>query len=230
MPGLAHIIDPLPLFGVMAGAFGISAIQIGRSAMGSSFSALSRLFRADPDAERDYARASVNAVDRIAELEGLPRTDTLHAGSAFLRESVRRLAGCEHVERFATWAEQNVRDRADRHARVVAFWDAVADAGPAMGMAGTILGLIAMFTNMDDPATVGPGMALALLTTLYGMILANMIAGPIARRLEQLSGREIAWQQELTDRLIAIGRREEAAILHAALPGKPRKSGMREAA
>jgi len=228
MPGLAHLIDPLPLFGVVAGALAIATVQIGKTAVGPAFSALSRLFRADPDNDRNFARAALNAVDRIAELQGLPRTDQVKARPGFLAEAVRRLADCADVDRFALWAGQAIADRADRHARVVGFWDAVADAAPAMGMAGTILGLVSMFASMDDPATIGPAMAIALLATFHGMVIANMIAGPIARRLERLSALEIAWQRELAERLVAIGRRETAPSI--ASPAHSRKSALREVA
>lgn len=228
MPGLLHMIDPLPLLAVLAGAFAIATVQIGRTSFGAAFSALSRLFGADPDGDRDFARAALNAVDRIAQLQGLPRTDRVKARPGFLAEAVHRLAEGADIDRFALWAGQSIADRADRHARVVAFWDAVADAAPAMGMAGTILGLVSMFAGMDDPATIGPAMAFALLTTFHGMVIANIIAGPIARRLERLSATEIAWQRELGERLVAIGRRE--VVPPAAAPLHMRKAAMREAA
>jgi chemotaxis protein MotA len=228
MPGLLHMIDPLPLFAVVAGAFAIATIQIGGTSFGPAFSALARLFRADPDADRDFARATLGAVDRIAQLQGLSRTDRVKARPGFLAQAVHRLADGGDIDRFALWAGQSITDRADRHARVIAFWDAVADAAPAMGMAGTILGLVSMFAAMDNPATIGPAMALALLTTFHGMVIANMVAGPIARRLERLSAAEIAWQRTLAERLVAIGRRE--ALPPVAIAAALRKSAMREAA
>ena len=81
-----------------------------------------------------------------------------------------------------------------------------------MGMAGTILGLIGMFAGMRDPATIGPSMALALMTTLHGMVLANAVAGPIANRLAGLSERELAWQEALVDRMIVLARREPGML------------------
>ena len=63
----------------------------------------------------------------------------------------------------------------------------MADAAPALGMAGTVIGLIGMFAAMDDPALMGPAMALAMLTTLYGLVLGAVLFGPIASRLERLS-------------------------------------------
>ena len=83
-----------------------------------------------------------------------------------------------------------------------------AEAAPAMGMIGTVIGLIGMFAAMDDPATIGPAMALALLTTLYGLIFSAAVAGPIAGRLERLSMAERRWQQTALARLEALARAE----------------------
>ena len=77
-------------------------------------------------------------------------------------------------------------DRRARHEKVHKFWLSVADTAPALGMAGTIIGLIAMFAAMDDPASIGPAMALALLTTLYGLVIANIIAEELVRLADDL--------------------------------------------
>ena len=63
------------------------------------------------------------------------------------------------------------------------FFSFAQDLAPAMGMIGTLLGLVLMMGNMTDPRTIGPGMAVALLTTLYGAILANVIFSPLAQRI-----------------------------------------------
>jgi chemotaxis protein MotA len=65
-----------------------------------------------------------------------------------------------------------------------------------------------MFAVMDDPSRIGPGMALALLTTLYGIVLSSAIAGPIAARLERLSEAELAWQRWTFERLEQLARAE----------------------
>ncbi len=70
---------------------------------------------------------------------------------------------------------------------------------------------------MDDPAALGPAMALALLTTFYGVVIANMIAAPIAARLADLSERELAWQQEVVARMLGIARRENAPLRRASI-------------
>jgi chemotaxis protein MotA len=77
-----------------------------------------------------------------------------------------------------------------------------------MGMIGTILGLAGLFTAMDDPAKMGPAMAMAVLTTLYGLVLAACIANPLAARLERLSAAELRWQKAALARLEQLARGE----------------------
>ncbi len=67
---------------------------------------------------------------------------------------------------------------------------ATAEVAPAMGMIGTLIGLVKMLSNMDDPKSIGPAMAVALLTTLYGAVLANAFATPIAEKLKLRSNEE----------------------------------------
>jgi chemotaxis protein MotA len=72
-----------------------------------------------------------------------------------------------------------------RHERGADIWSSIGDFGPAMGMIGTLVGLVQMLANMSDPKSIGPAMAVALLTTLYGAFLANVIAFPIQQKLKQ---------------------------------------------
>jgi chemotaxis protein MotA len=72
-----------------------------------------------------------------------------------------------------------------RHERGSDVWGAIGDFAPAMGMIGTLVGLVQMLANMSDPKSIGPAMAVALLTTLYGAFLANVIAFPIQQKLKQ---------------------------------------------
>jgi chemotaxis protein MotA len=67
---------------------------------------------------------------------------------------------------------------------------AIGEAAPAFGMFGTLVGLVQMLANMEDPATIGPAMAVAMLSTLYGVLIANLIALPIADKIEGKSAIE----------------------------------------
>lgn len=80
---------------------------------------------------------------------------------------------------------------AERHARGKALLDGIGKYGPAFGMIGTLIGLVCMLQEMDDPSKIGPGMAVALLTTLYGALLANLVALPLADKLGTRSEEEL---------------------------------------
>lgn len=78
-----------------------------------------------------------------------------------------------------------------RHAKMHQLFSQIADVAGAMGMVGTLIGLVAMLANLADPAAVGPAMAIALLTTLYGSLMGTGFAGPIGNRLAVKSALEI---------------------------------------
>ncbi len=91
------------------------------------------------------------------------------------------------------------------------------DTAPAMGLVGTVIGLVRMLADLERPADIGPAMAVALLTTLYGVVLAHAVLLPLARRAEALAGRArlLAELERLT--VLALARREPPALLRGRL-------------
>ncbi len=214
---LSQLLNPATLAAMLLGCALVALVQNGPGAFWRAFSALSALWRSDPERDMTLARATMNRVDHVAQLRGLQCTDRVRAGNSFLAMAIRKLADTETVDRFEIWAEQALADRRTRHEKVHKVWLSIADAAPALGMAGTIIGLVAMFAAMEDPSKIGPAMALALLTTLYGVIISNLIAAPIAARLADLSERELAWQTELCQRMLRVARRETAPVRRASI-------------
>ncbi len=92
----------------------------------------------------------------------------------------------------------------ERHSTGADIFTALTNMAPAMGMIGTLVGLVAMLANMDDPKSIGPAMAVALLTTLYGAIIANGITDPIAAKLKLRAGEEAMSKSLVIDALLAI--------------------------
>lgn len=214
---VGQMFDPLTLLAMLGGIALVALFQNGGQAMARGFAALVPLLRADPARDRDSARGAMLKIDQVAQLRGLACTDRVKTANPFIAEAARRLANVDKIEQFDLWAAQAIADRAQRHGAGQKLWLSIADAAPALGMAGTIIGLVSMFAGMNDPATLGPSMALALLTTFYGVVIANMIAAPIAARLADLSERELAWQREVVERMRAIARRETAPVRRAAI-------------
>lgn len=88
---------------------------------------------------------------------------------------------------------------------------------PAMGMIGTLIGLVQMLKNMDDPNKIGPAMAIALLTTLYGSLMANVIFLPLAKKLEERSNEEYQVMELVREGVIAIQKGEHPALMREKL-------------
>lgn len=123
---------------------------------------------------------------------------------------------------------------AERHASGKAIFDAVGRYAPAFGMIGTLIGLIVMLKNMDDPSAIGPGMAVALLTTLYGALIANLVALPIADKLARRSQEELLLKTIIVRGIMSIQSGDNPRIvehkLRTFLPPSVRQEQGREAA
>ncbi len=94
----------------------------------------------------------------------------------------------ELIEQIMTNELENL---GERHDAGKAMLDCLGKYAPAMGMIGTLVGLVIMLQNMSDPSKIGPGMAVAILTTLYGALIANAICGPLSDRLARRNAEEI---------------------------------------
>ncbi len=90
-------------------------------------------------------------------------------------------------------------------------------AAPVFGMIGTLVGLVIMLGRMDDPSTIGPGMAVALLTTLYGLLFANVLCLPLARKLKHRSSEELLCKTIILSGVLAIQRGDHPRLVEQKL-------------
>lgn len=95
-------------------------------------------------------------------------------------------------------------NQVERHETGKGLIDAVGKYAPAFGMIGTLVGLVAMLAKLDDPAAIGGGLAIALLTTLYGALLSNAVANPLADRLARRSGEEVLYKTIVIQGVMSI--------------------------
>lgn len=114
----------------------------------------------------------------------------------------------------------------ERHDIGKKIFKSIGDMAPAMGMIGTLIGLVQMLSNMEDPKSIGPAMAVALLTTLYGAMIANIFALPLAEKLGLRSDEERMTKSMIIDGVTGIqeGRNPKviASMLQTYLPGSKR--------
>jgi len=128
--------------------------------------------------------------------------------SRFLGQAAALVADglpAEEIESILT--QEKIATR-ERHIRSAGVLRRASDVAPAMGLIGTLVGLIQMLGNLDDPSTIGPSMAVALLTTFYGAVLANMVFQPLANKLERNSDNELMVNRIYTIGATSISRQE----------------------
>jgi chemotaxis protein MotA len=101
----------------------------------------------------------------------------------------------------------------ERHEQGIGMWESMALLSPAFGMIGTLIGLVNMLQNLDDPTTIGPAMAVAILTTLYGSLIANVVALPISKKLKYRSDQEVQEKELIAQGLLSILVRETPRFL-----------------
>ena len=135
----------------------------------------------------------VDLIEQIIEMANIARKDGLIAlegqdiKNHFLAKGIGLLVDSTPADIIESSLENELSLMKSRHENAALMYRSWADIAPAMGMIGTLCGLVGMLQNMDYPKAIGPAMAIALLTTLYGALIANVIAKPIAEKLEGYS-------------------------------------------
>lgn len=187
-PGLAPFLDPLALTIVGGGTAAAVVLRTPVRDLVRGISALRLLGRRRFDATPLLAQTA--ALTRIAKRHGLIALDRSVIEDPDIATAVAAIvdgAGPADVEALFHHLQTA---RTERHRAAFEVWSGAAEAAPAMGMIGTLVGLVELFTAMRDPAAIGGAMAVALLTTLYGAALANLVAVPIATRLKRKARNE----------------------------------------
>ncbi|AHI28922.1 MotA/TolQ/ExbB proton channel family protein [Marinobacter similis] len=174
-------------------------------------------------------------VAQIARKEGVLGLEGRDVESPFLAQGIQMLVDGQDGDTIKQLLSKERLMTLDHNRSGAKVFTALADVGPAMGMIGTLIGLVQMLSNMEDPKSIGPAMAVALLTTLYGAMLATMIASPIADKLSLRMTEEARMQSLYIDALVAIQEgtnpRVIEQLLSSYLPPKERaKVGEPEAA
>ena len=135
----------------------------------------------------------------------------------FLKKGILLIVDGTDPELVRAIMETELVSTDGRHRTKISFWENIASMGPAWGMIGTLVGLINMLQNMDDPSAIGPAMAVALITTLYGSLLANWIATPIATKLKTKNDEEMQLKEIMIEGLLSIQAGENPRVIEEKL-------------
>ncbi len=126
----------------------------------------------------------------VARKEGVLALEQKEISHPFLKSGVDLCIDGHSADVVQKMLSKDINLSIERQRAGVSMFRAIGDAAPAMGMIGTLIGLVQMLANMEDPKSIGPSMAVALLTTLYGAVIANAVAIPIAEKLQLISDEE----------------------------------------
>jgi len=164
-------------------------------------------------------------ISQIVELADMARKSGLLAlegaeiEDEFLTKGIGLLVDGHDGDVVKSILEKDVRMASQRHQHAASVFKTMADVAPAMGMIGTLIGLVAMLSNMDDPKSIGPAMAVALLTTLYGAIMANMVGIPIASKLNIRDKEDTLSRTLMIDGLLGIQAGQNPRVIEQVLHG-----------
>ncbi|ODP39046.1 motility protein A [Sphingomonas turrisvirgatae] len=201
-------LDPLAIGIVLGGTLASLVLRNQLRDVARAFAALRTLWRA-PFAAAPLLHQTA-ALDRIARRHGVLSLDRSVIADPDMAAAIHAAVDGATPDQVATLVSDCIEARADRHRAAIEVWVGAGEAAPAMGLIGTILGLVQMFAAMTDPDTIGAAMAVALLATLYGALLANLVAMPIAARLKRLARTEAAQRHRLIAPLAALATLERA--------------------
>jgi chemotaxis protein MotA len=171
-------------------------------------------FKTPDFGEQEIARKLLSMSEK-ARREGLLslEDEIQDIDDEFMRAGLRLSIDGTDKDVIADLLEMEINKMQERHGRNHGTIDLWATVAPAAGMWVTIIGLVGMMRNLADPATVGPNMAIALITTLYGSILANGIIIPIGRKLRTYSAEEVNAREMVIEGVLSIQAGDNPRIL-----------------
>ncbi|MFZ7104601.1 MAG: flagellar motor protein [Peptococcaceae bacterium] len=132
---------------------------------------------------------------------------------AFLKKGIELIVDGTDPELVRNIMETDLTFIEERHKQGAQIFENMGGSAPAFGMLGTLIGLIMMLRNLEDPSTIGPGMAVALITTFYGSLFANLIFLPIAGKLKIRSSEEILNKELMLEGILSIQAGENPRIV-----------------
>ncbi len=164
----------------------------------------------------------------IARREGLLKLEKQPIDDPFLKKAIMFCVDGHEADFIEEVLSKEVQLTAERHEVGQNLFKAMGDAAPAFGMIGTLIGLVQMLSSMEDPKAIGPAMAVALLTTLYGAVLANLVFLPIADKLAHRSQEEQLTKKLIIEGVLGLQKglnpRVLEEVLQTFLPPKKRKA------
>lgn len=189
--GLPAYIDPGSLMIVVGGSIMVVMLRCSLEEFLNAIKVAGKTFK-NPLEKPQELIAQLGEYATIARKDGMIALEGQEISNPFLSKAIGMLVDGSEADLIKKTLDKDIELMKLRHKQGAGIFSAWGEIAPAMGMIGTLIGLVAMLGNMSDPKSIGPAMSIALLTTLYGAILANVICIPISQKLVNQSELEAA--------------------------------------
>lgn len=202
---LGVLVGPSSFVMVILGSFGATMMAHDLREMKRLPTVLVRAFRGTP-------ASSDGTITQMIEMADVARRDGLLAlenrlpevEDRFVRSGLQLIADGVEADTIREMLEIDIAALDERHRSMFGIFESLGAYAPTFGMMGTVIGLINMLGNLSSPDQLGLGMSLALLTTLYGVLFANLIYLPVAARLKRLNALELSARDLALDAMLSI--------------------------
>ena len=215
---LPNFIDPPSIIITIGGSLMGVLASNKLSFMGTGFKSIA-LSMKEPSYDPAAMISNIINLSNVARKEGLLALEEAASEieDTFLKKGIMLIVDGTDPELVRGILETDLTCTEDRHKQVFAFWEKWAELGPAWGMIGTLIGLVNMLKNLEDASTIGPNMAVALLTTLYGSLIANWLCNPTATKLKLNHADEMIIKQIIVEGLLSIQAGENPHVIEEKL-------------
>ena len=218
IPAIIDFLDFKSALITFGGAFSCVLMSYSLSDYIAGLKSISLIFKVPQVNTPDVIRKIIE-LSNVARKEGLLSLEEASAelDDPFLKKGVLLIVDGTDPELVRGIMETELTSVDNRHRKKIAFWEDLGAMGPAWGMIGTLVGLINMLQQMDDPSSIGPSMAIALITTLYGSMLANWICIPTAGKLKANNEEEMTVKEIMIEGLLSIQAGENPRVIEEKL-------------
>ena len=216
--GFMEYVDPPSMIITFGGAFSATLASHSMEDFIGGLRSFMLIFKA-PTLNTGEMIAKIIELSNVARKEGLLSLEEA-AGEMeepFLKKGILLIVDGTDPDLVRAIMETELVSLESRHKTRIGFWDTLAAMGPAWGMIGTLIGLVDMLYHMDDMAALGPAMAVALITTLYGSLLANWVCIPISNKLKADNAGEMLMKEVMIEGLLSIQAGENPRVIEEKL-------------
>lgn len=205
---------------VVLGTFAVTSISFGLQEMISmplNVRTLLKTATRDPSEEAIRTLKLAHDVRKQNDILYLGKQLSRYKNTPFLHKALQLVSDGAQAEDLEQMMRREASTMANKHQRTVDFLRRAGDVAPAMGLIGTLIGLVRMLGSLESPETIGPAMAVALLTTFYGALLAHLVFIPLAAKTENSTSEEALINNIYTMAALSIRRQENPRRLEMLL-------------